>query len=314
MNEKFLKLNQVFPNFLQSGIFNALNKYDVPWKNDNKSRLLDITYYVHRSGSKYISPLVEYYVNADGEILPENVDLIAQTIFVIYGKNWNELYKTMFYEYNPLENYRMVESETSTSSNSGSQNENSSNNSSLNSTLTKDGTDVLSITKNKNLTNNDEKTNETTMKHTGTDSNVSSTENSATNTNSVYGFNSSNSVNSDVVNGSGSSNGTNTKTLDLTDTENIIDKVKTTTTETETGSENETISSTDETVETQTSSIINSISNTGSSENERELTRSGNIGVTTSQQMIESERNLWMWKFYDIVFKDVDEMLTLQIY
>lgn len=45
------------------------------------------------------------------------------------------------------------------------------------------------------------------------------------------------------------------------------------------------------------------------------LTRSGNIGVTTSQQMIESERNLWMWKFfYDVVFPDIDRVLTIQIY
>lgn len=46
-----------------------------------------------------------------------------------------------------------------------------------------------------------------------------------------------------------------------------------------------------------------------------ELTRSGNIGVTTSQQMIESERSLWMWKyFYDVVFPDVDKMLTISVY
>ena len=45
------------------------------------------------------------------------------------------------------------------------------------------------------------------------------------------------------------------------------------------------------------------------------LTRSGNIGVTTSQQMIESERALWMWNFFkDVVFPDIDRVLTLQIY
>lgn len=45
------------------------------------------------------------------------------------------------------------------------------------------------------------------------------------------------------------------------------------------------------------------------------LTRSGNIGVTTAQQMIESERELWLWNFfYKIVFPDVDKVLTLNIY
>lgn len=45
------------------------------------------------------------------------------------------------------------------------------------------------------------------------------------------------------------------------------------------------------------------------------LTRSGNIGVTTSQQMIQSERDLWMWNYFtDVVFPDVAKVLTLRIY
>ena len=45
------------------------------------------------------------------------------------------------------------------------------------------------------------------------------------------------------------------------------------------------------------------------------LTRSGNIGTMTSQQMIESERMLWVWNFfYKVVFPDVDKVLTLAIY
>lgn len=48
---------------------------------------------------------------------------------------------------------------------------------------------------------------------------------------------------------------------------------------------------------------------------EHELTRSGNIGVTTSQQMIESERELQMWNFFrTVVFPDVDRILTIQTY
>ena len=45
------------------------------------------------------------------------------------------------------------------------------------------------------------------------------------------------------------------------------------------------------------------------------LTRSGNIGVTTSQQMLQSERDLWKWNFFrDVIFPDLDKVLTLQIY
>lgn len=45
------------------------------------------------------------------------------------------------------------------------------------------------------------------------------------------------------------------------------------------------------------------------------LTRSGNIGVTTSQQMIESERKLWLWNFFKaVVFPDLDDALTIEYY
>ena len=47
----------------------------------------------------------------------------------------------------------------------------------------------------------------------------------------------------------------------------------------------------------------------------RTLTRSGNIGVTTTQQMIQAQRELLLWDyFYKIVFPDIDKLLTLCIY
>ena len=48
--------------------------------------------------------------------------------------------------------------------------------------------------------------------------------------------------------------------------------------------------------------------------NTTDHTRSGNIGVTTSQQMLESEIKLREWNFYDQLFKDVDSILCLQLY
>ena len=44
------------------------------------------------------------------------------------------------------------------------------------------------------------------------------------------------------------------------------------------------------------------------------ITRSGNIGVTTTQKMIEEERALWVWNYFEQVFKDLDRELTLPIY
>ena len=46
----------------------------------------------------------------------------------------------------------------------------------------------------------------------------------------------------------------------------------------------------------------------------RTITRTGNIGVITSQQMAQSEIELWKWKFYESIMRDVDSLLTLSIY
>lgn len=49
--------------------------------------------------------------------------------------------------------------------------------------------------------------------------------------------------------------------------------------------------------------------------NEIETTiRSGNIGVTTTQQMLAADRELWMWNFFDQVYKDIDSVLALPFY
>jgi len=48
--------------------------------------------------------------------------------------------------------------------------------------------------------------------------------------------------------------------------------------------------------------------------NKRKLTRSGNIGVTTTQQMIESSITLARHKLLDVIFKDLNEFLFLAIY
>ena len=53
---------------------------------------------------------------------------------------------------------------------------------------------------------------------------------------------------------------------------------------------------------------------TASGKDTRKLTRSGNIGVTTSQQMLESDIALWKWNFFYDVFKDIDSVFTISTY
>lgn len=104
---------------------------------------------------------------------------------------------------------------------------------------------------------------------------VNNKQNSSSNkTSSLYGFNSDNDVNSDKDN--------------VTDDSTI----------TETG---------------ETKEVKDKINMNNSTE-DRTLTRHGNIGVTTSQQMLQSEIQLWQWTFFNDVFKDIDTILTIQTY
>lgn len=95
------------------------------------------------------------------------------------------------------------------------------------------------------------------------------------NDNSVYGFNSSNAVPTGEQTQTQTGTNTRTNTGSVTDTESGED--------------------------THTRNY--------------ELTRKGNIGVTTSQQMLQSERDLWLWNFfYSVVFPDINRVLTIQTY
>ena len=59
----------------------------------------------------------------------------------------------------------------------------------------------------------------------------------------------------------------------------------------------------------------NNVDGTKTTDSDKTLTRKGNIGVTTSQQMLESEVILInKYLFQDIIFKDLDDILMLDIY
>lgn len=52
----------------------------------------------------------------------------------------------------------------------------------------------------------------------------------------------------------------------------------------------------------------------GAGEEEESIHRAGNIGVTTTQKLIQEERDLWLWNFFDQVFNDLDKELALMFH
>lgn len=65
---------------------------------------------------------------------------------------------------------------------------------------------------------------------------------------------------------------------------------------------------------TDTQDIDTTVTTAGNEKTVHELTRSGNIGVTTSQQMIESERKLAMFSVVDLFVKAVADIILIGVY
>lgn len=198
--------------------FARISGREIPWGDDfGLAHLLDMQYYGNRSGDKFIAPLLNKLI-VDDELT--NRSGIAETILTLYETSWSKEFATISAEYNPIENYSMLEQMTN---------------------------DITSIDYGRTDTRTD---------------NLKRTEQGST-----YGFNSSTPVDADKT---------------VTD---------------DTGTQGNVASGRD----THTRNY--------------KLTRSGNVGVTTSQQMLESERKLWLWSFFEnVVFPDIDRVLTLQIY
>ena len=106
---------------------------------------------------------------------------------------------------------------------------------------------------------------------------------------------------------------------DMTEDENTGTNVKTHTYEGD-GAGNETENkvfgfNSETAVPSGTSSMKSALQTEGDFEdNHRQLTRSGNIGVTTSQQMIESELELRKHQFTDIILDDLASFFCLRAY
>lgn len=266
--KKTKKLIDVFDDPFNNGIFATLQKLNVPWKNDYISNELDLAF-ISAFGGRKISPLVDNCLDINGKLTDSKQNLIGTTIFSLYNKMWEKEYATIGFEYDPIENYSMIERHTG------------------NDTKT-DKPDEWKETKTDTPTNWTETKTDTPTNWKETSEGLKA-DNEATAENNVYAFNSS-------------------------------DPVPVSDSKANTASKNETTrTGTYQTATTSTGTYKTETEQAGTYESKTQydttLTRSGNIGVTTSQQMIESERQLWQWNFFqNVVFKDICKILALSVY
>ena len=274
------KISDVFPDWSSiSSLFSRLNRLSVPWAADVQTQSLDIEYFLNRSGEKYCSPMVSKLCNGE-TLTTESIDIICNVLVSLYGVNWTKQYATLSAEYNPIENYNMTENMTNDI------------------TEIEHGhvvTRVLDTTDERTPNVTEERTDNLTHGKTGTE--TTTPDLTTTTDNGITGFNSATDVHT------GETQTTNTGT----------NEVEYNTSDTDSGTVTTTTTGTDTT--TQSGSITDTNTGTDTHTHNYELTRSGNIGVTTSQQMIQSEHDLWQWNFFDnVVFPDIDRVLTLMIY
>ena len=318
---KKLKLNEVIENPLTNGIFHYLHiiSPSIPWGDDIDAETLDLEYIGNISGQKNVSPLIKNVLlkNSTTNILSEtDLQTLAATIYKLNYEYWVKEYNILGFEYNPISNYDMTESETASGTTGNTRLNTGTQTTTHTGTQTSADTGTTTTTHTGTQTSAD--TGTTTTTHTGTQGTTDSNTATGTTTGSadrgVYGFNSSDSV-GDSTDSTESetettASGTSTRTDNLTDLK--TDDTSTTRTDnlTDLKTDNTSTTRTDNLTEGRTDNL--SETDSGTHSDTRTLTRSGNVGVTTSQQMLQSEIDLWKWNFiYNVVFPSIDKVLTI---
>lgn len=267
------------PDWMTAGIFQQLSSLDVPWRSAISATELDLAYYGNLSGGKNVSPLVNRMLGEDGTLPDSKLLAIANLIYSTCVTNWTKEYATLSFDYQPTDNYDMVETmEQGTTDSYGK---------------TQTRTDDITHTRTGTDTTSNDLTETVKPELTETQTPDLTSETS----DSIYGFNSSAAKGSD---------------------ERTVKSSGTTTTATTGTSSTDSVSET-KTVYDTSDKDSGTVSYVDGGRDERSTThtlrRHGNIGVTTSQQMVQSERDLWVWYyFYDVVFPDIDRVMTLSVY
>ena len=264
-------------------------------------------------GSLQIRPLIEDALKTDADVIRKRVTNLIN----VRKYKYTRLYETTLLEYNPIENYSMTEEGTDTTSASGTKTDDLGAYSD-----TTSGTDTTTITDSKTEkigAYEDASTNTTTndiAKLTTNTNNVTTDTGSETHERKVAPFDSDTYSEQEL----------NTDSFkdrrNVNDTETIVSPHTDTTTNRETtkggARENSYTTSTTDALQHGMTRDISSRSNLYTDESRgtttHKFTRSGNVGVTTSQQMLESERDIAMFNFIGIVAHDIIKSICICIY
>ena len=316
---EYIENSQINYPFMSESFLNTT--VDNPTSSAEFQELLK-NYIYENFGIYQISPLIVMRENSTEKSFDDIISEISTLVYKANEYRYNTLYSTIIQEYDPIENYKMVEEitvnyqgdEKTVNQFIGKEKNTINYKGEESTTDSKSGTDTNVLTKNGTESNS--------LSKSGTENvNESDTRGDVTTTTKKAPFDSENFYN---------------ESQDLT-SQSKADVKNTTTTFTDRVDNNTTTfaNRTDnEQITYNSSNNINKSFNGRSDENIKEFdgradeslksfmnrkdvtthTRSGNIGVTTSQQMLESQRLLANFKFVDIVARDIVKKIAILLY
>lgn len=316
---EYIENSQISYPFMSNSFLNTT--VDNPTSTADFQELLK-NYIYENFGIYQISPLIVMRENSTDKSFDDIISEISTLVYKANEYRYNTLYSTIIQEYDPIENYKMIEEITVNYQGDEKivnqflgKEKNTINYKGEESTVdSKSGTDTNVLSKNGTESNS--------LSKSGSENvNESSTRGDVTTTTKKAPFDSENFYN---------------ESQDLTSQAN--EDVKNTTTTFTDRVDNNTTTFTNrvdnEQITYNSSNNINKSFNGRSDENIKEFdgradeslksfmnrkdvtthTRSGNIGVTTSQQMLESQRLLANFKFVDIVARDIVKKIAILLY
>ena len=297
-----MKLIEACKNFMVDGSF---FKY-MPLYGNSTAKQMAIAYILKRSGRKLCSDLIVTYTDDKGLLTNDGEKTIGDILTLVYKDNWDRKWNAIMKEYDPLENYDRneetkvkVDNTTDIIRTKGEQIDKDNLGSHNDTTSYGDYTDRT------NYGEYTEKNDHGSQHETNKKGERSQTE-----TEGIAGFNSSNYNNADQ-NKTEIAGVTDEVTRDQYTDSNIITSHEDSLSH---GSHDDTVKY-GERIDTHTEGkredkgqdVLNGTTVTTGRVH-------GNIGVTTSQQMLKSELDLRVYNFFENMFKDIDQYLCLKIW
>lgn len=266
---------------------------------------------------------------AELEVIYSHIESMRLAIKVWSDSNqigWKKMYDTMTVEYNPIWNVDADIEDIETISGSNTQTRTGSENRDIVRNLTGSDNETVNLQDNRTIDTHDNRTIDTEDKetiNTADNRTINTADNETvdlTDTKAVQGFNSSSWANAEKIDKTGTDNiahtgtdnvaHTGTDTTEHTGTDNVA----------HTGTDNVSHTGTDNIAHTQNERTDDDLTSSESISGENDTTRSykqrrtGNIGVTTTQQMLEQEREIAKFNMVEYITESFKKRFCLMIY